>query len=205
MRSKPASRRGGRWADSDSSSEISSRGRRVGLSRLPARQVSSKAVSQALKAAASCCQAERACGRKKRGACPQNNSWASMARAARRWRGPSSRVAVCWPAAAMSAQRDCSCAGFSSRRLSSLSRVRSSQAARTKLFQYRMLGAGHAVSPSARRTRWKAEPRARAARSLAVTTRPPLRSHASISASDPDSASGVCPIPALYAVGLGKF
>jgi hypothetical protein len=60
-----------------------------------------------------------------------------------------------------------------------------------------MLGAGQALRPSARRLRWKAAARARAARSLAVTTKPPPRSHASISRDAEE------PIPALYAVGVG--
>src|SRR5580658_1971282 len=61
-----------------------------------------------------------------------------------------------------------------------------------------MLGAFQALRPSAWRARWNAEPSARAARSLAVTTSPPWRSHASI------SVPAVAPIPALYAAGPGE-
>jgi len=74
MRSKPARSNGGRSVRSALSNAISSCSRRLGLSRLPERQVSSKAASQPLNAAASCCQPSRAFVCKNRGA------WSKAAR-----------------------------------------------------------------------------------------------------------------------------
>src|ERR1017187_2181936 len=125
-----------------------------------------------------------------------------MARFAMRLRGPSSNVAMCWSEPAMPAQIDCSWRGSRSRRPSVLLE-RSVQVVRRKVCQSRMAGAGQAARPSARRARWKLAAMARAARSLAVTTHPPARSHAVISASDSGPVSLHAPIPALYATGAG--
>ena len=68
MRSNPAKSSGARVDESASSASISSSGRRAALARLPARQVSSKAASHVLHAAASCCHPLRALSFRNRGA-----------------------------------------------------------------------------------------------------------------------------------------